>query len=137
MAAPPSGASGATATAKALPLASVTDFDPSPGDGVENPTEVGLSHDGNPNTAWSTEQYFGTQWGGIKSGVGLKVDLGKPVAVSRVRLLFKESGVSVELRYADADSASLDAYTVAVSSPLLTQSRPDAHPRTPAPTSTG
>ncbi len=110
------GGDSATATAKAIPPSSVTDFDPSPGDGAENPTEVALSHDGNPNTAWSTEQYLGTQWGGIKSGVGLKVDLGKPVVVSRVRLLFKEAGVSVELRYADADSASLDAYTVAVSS---------------------
>ncbi len=110
------GGDSATATAKVVPPASVTDFDPSPGDGAENPTEVALSHDGNPNTAWSTEQYLGTQWGGIKSGVGLKVDLGKPIVVSRVRLLFKEAGVSVELRYADADSASLDAYTVAVSS---------------------
>jgi serine/threonine protein kinase len=111
------GSDSAAAASKPVALASVTDFDPSPGDGAENPTEVGAAHDGNPNTAWSTEQYFGSQWGGIKSGVGLKVDLGKPIAVSRVRLLFKESGVSIELRYADADSASLDAYTVAVSSP--------------------
>ena len=106
----------AAPTQAALPLALVTDFDPSPGDGAENPTEVGLSHDNNPATAWSTEQYYGSQWGGIKSGVGLKVDLGKAVNVSQVRLLFKQSGVSVELRYADADSASLDAYTVAVQS---------------------
>lgn len=106
----------ATPTSAALPLALVTDFDPSPGDGVEDPTEVPFSHDNNPATAWSTEQYYGSQWGGIKSGVGLKVDLGKSVNVSQVRLLFKESGVSVELRYADADSTSLDAYTVAAQS---------------------
>ena len=114
---PASGSNPSAAqTGAALPLALVTDFDPSPGDGAEDPTAVQYSHDNNPATAWSTEQYYGSQWGGIKSGVGLKVDLGKSVNVSQVRLLFKQSGVSVELRYADADSASLDAYTVAAQS---------------------
>ncbi len=74
--------------------------------------------DGNPDTAWATETYFGKQWGGIstKTGVGLRVDLGKKVKLSQVRLLFTEAGASVELRYNDSDSASLDSYTVAASS---------------------
>lgn len=112
-----SGASGSSIGAP-LKLAAVTDFDPSPGDGAEDPANVGLAYDGNPATAWGTEIYYGSQWGGIgKTGVGLKVDLGRPVVVSQVRLLFLQPGVSVQLRYAAADSASQDAYTLAANSP--------------------
>ncbi len=116
--APPVGSSAsATPTGSVLPLASVVDFDPSPGDGAEDPGGVQFAYDNNIGTAWSTEIYIGSQWGGIgKSGVGLKVDLGKPVAVSQVRLLFQQKGVHVELRYSTVDAASLDAYTVAATS---------------------
>jgi hypothetical protein len=114
--APATGSSAsATPTGSVLPLSSVVDFDPQ-GDGQENPTEVRNAYDNNIGTAWSTETYLLSQWGGIKSGVGLKVDLGKPVAVSQVRLLFQQAGVHVELRYSTVDGTSLDAYTVAATS---------------------
>jgi hypothetical protein len=106
--APPSGS--------VLHLSSVVSFDPQ-GDGVEDPTDVPNAYDNNIGTAWSTEIYYGKPWGGIgKSGVGLKVDLGKPVAVSQVRLLFRQKGVHVELRYSTVDGTSPDAYTVAATS---------------------
>ncbi len=117
------GAPAANSSASATPsgavlhFASVVDFDPSPGDGQEDPSGVPYAYDNKLGTAWSTESYYGSQWGGIgKSGVGLKVDLGKPVAVSAVRLLFQETGVHVELRYSTVDGTSLDAYTVAATS---------------------
>jgi serine/threonine protein kinase len=107
----------ATPTGSVLKLSSVTDFDPSPGDGQEDPSGVQFAFDNNIGTAWSTENYLYSQWGGLgKSGVGLKVDLGKPVAVSQVRLLFQQKGVHVELRYSTVDGTSLDAYTVAATS---------------------
>jgi hypothetical protein len=107
----------ATPTGAVLKLSSVTDFDPSPGDGQEDPAGVPNAYDNNIGTAWSTEIYLLRQWGGIgKSGVGLKVDLGKPVAVSQVKLLFQQRGVHVELRYSTVDGTSLDAYTVAATS---------------------
>jgi hypothetical protein len=107
----------ATPSGAVLKLASVVDFDPSPGDGAEDPSGVPLAYDNNLGTAWSTEIYLGSPWGGTgKSGVGLKVDLGKPVAVSQVRLVFNQPGVHVELRYSKDDAASLDAYTVAATS---------------------
>jgi len=93
------------------------DFEPSPGEGAEDPGGVAGAYDSSLGTAWSTEIYYGSQWGGTgKSGVGLKVDLGKPVAVSQVRLLFQQAGVHVELRYSTVDGTSLDAYTVAATS---------------------
>jgi hypothetical protein len=116
--APPVGNDASAApVGKVLPLASVVDFDPSPGDGAEDPGDVPFAYDGNLGTSWSTEIYYKTQWGGTgKSGVGLKVDLGRAVAVTQVRLLFTQPGVRVELRYSKNDSASLDAYTVAATS---------------------
>ena len=115
----PAAGSSASAAPKGaiLHLSSVVDFDPSPGDGAEDPGGVPFAYDNKIATAWSTEDYYGSQWGGIaKSGVGLKVDLGKPVAVSQVRLLFLQPGVHVELRYSTVDGTSLDAYTVAATS---------------------
>jgi hypothetical protein len=116
--APPVGASAsATPTGSVLKLASVVDFDPSPGDGAEDPSGVPFAYDNKIGTAWSTEIYLQSPWGGTgKSGVGLKVDLGKPVAVSQVSLLFQQRGVRVELRYSKNDAASQDAYTVAATS---------------------
>jgi putative peptidoglycan lipid II flippase len=112
------GSSPAKPAGTALKLNTVSDFDPL-GDTVENPTQVHLAYDGDAATAWHTEQYNGSQWGGnpAKTGVGLKVDLGRAVTVSKVQLLFTQAGVSVELRYNDQDSASLDSYTVAATSP--------------------
>jgi hypothetical protein len=115
--APATGSSASAPPAsKVLHPASVVSFDPQ-GDGVEDPTDVPGAYDNNLGTAWSTEIYYGKPWGGTgKSGVGLKVDLGKPVAVSQVRLLFHQKGVHVELRYSTVDGTSPDAYTVAATS---------------------
>jgi hypothetical protein len=110
------GTSSAKPSSKVLPLAAVHDFDPL-GDTVEDTVDVPKAHDDNILTHWSTEFYQLTPWGGNpnKTGVGLKVDLGRAVNVSKVSLLFTQAGVSVELRYFDSDSASLDSYTVAAS----------------------
>jgi hypothetical protein len=112
------GTSTTKPSGKPLPLANVSDFDPL-GDTVEDPANVPFATDGDSKlwTYWSTETYYGSQWGGkaTKTGVGLKVDLGHPVDVSQVRLLFTQKGVAVELRYSKDDSASQAAYTVAAS----------------------
>jgi hypothetical protein len=113
------GTSTAKPAGKALTLGPVHDFDPQ-GDGTEDPTGVAYAYDGDAHldTHWSTEFYQLAPWGGntAKTGVGLKVDLGRAVSLSQVRLLFTQPGVSVELRYNDSDSASLDSYTVGASS---------------------
>jgi hypothetical protein len=113
------GTSTAKPLGKALVLAAVHDFDPQ-GDGTEDPTGVPYATDGDAhlNTFWSTEFYQLAPWGGnpAKTGVGLKVDLGRTVSLSQVRMLFTQPGVSVELRYNDSDSASLESYTVGASS---------------------
>jgi hypothetical protein len=69
-----------------LPIVGVKDYDPE-GDGHESPTQVGATFDNNPATTWSTELYKDRDVGGLKSGVGLVIDLGAPKKVVSLEVL--------------------------------------------------
>jgi hypothetical protein len=91
-----------------IPIADVTDFDPEADPPEENSDLAGLAVDGKPGTAWQTVTYQrNPELGGLKSGVGLLVDLGKPATVGRVRLTLLGSPTSLQILAApeDADSA--------------------------------
>ena len=75
-----------------------TGFDPE-GDGQENDDEAGLAVDRDRTTAWSTDLYHGnSHLGGLKSGVGLLLDLGRPKSVRVVELALSAAGSDVEIR---------------------------------------
>lgn len=76
----------------------VQDFDPPPGDGREQPGAVSNAHDEDRSTVWMTDAYDSENYGGVKQGVGLVVDLGQAQALSRVELDVTAPGTSVELR---------------------------------------
>jgi serine/threonine kinase PknH len=64
-----------------------TDLDPQGEDKEENPQLAPLVVDGDPATSWRSQTY--TQQlgpGGLKTGVGLVVDLGASVDVRRIRV---------------------------------------------------
>lgn len=66
------------------------DLDPQGDPPEENPDEVGAAVDGDPTTAWSTMTYrqdLGP--GGLKTGVGLVVDLGEERAVRSTTITFR------------------------------------------------
>jgi len=75
----------------------VRDFDPL-GDGAERPGSVANAHDGDPTTVWTTERYGSEQFGGLKDGVGLLVDLGAVTPVTAAQVVVAEPGLTVELR---------------------------------------
>lgn len=83
----------------AQPLeATAADFDPQGDPSDENPEEVPLALDGDEGTAWHTQTYeqnFGP--GGLKTGVGLLLDLGASRSVSAVDVTVAggSTGVSV------------------------------------------
>ncbi|GHF26573.1 protein kinase family protein [Streptomyces morookaense] len=81
------------------------DFDPL-GDGQEKPRDVPKAYDGNPATYWSTDFYTNANFGGLKSGVGLILDLGKKQQVGKVQVGFLND-TSVELRAADSSGDSM------------------------------
>ena len=79
----------------------VRDYDPD-GDGQELPSTVVNAYDQDPITAWTTSTYGNAAFGGLKAGVGLLVDFGRPVPVRQVGLGFTTPGATVELRAGDA-----------------------------------
>lgn len=93
----------------ALTLTSVQSFDPQ-GDGAEQESTVPLAHDGDASTGWTTDTYRTSNFGNLKSGLGLRVDFGQSEKVSSVRLAFAQAGQSVELRAGDAAADSIESY---------------------------
>ena len=91
----------ATPLASAVPLApaSAAAFGPSgPGAG-DDPQQASLAIDGNDSTAWRTDWYATANFGGLQSGTGLLLNLGKRVSVSSVRIqLDAAAGGRLELR---------------------------------------
>lgn len=84
----------------ALKVEKVTDFDPPPGNGSENRNQARRIVDGRPGTAWRTVAYNSVDFGALKPGVGLVLDLGGPETVRQVKLRLPEEGMSVEIRTA-------------------------------------
>ena len=75
------------------------DFDPE-GDQDEHAEDVGFAIDGNPTgTAWSTETYTtGTDLSDVpKTGVGLIVDTGEPVAAREIQITSEAGGWKGEI----------------------------------------
>lgn len=80
----------------------VQSFDPE-GDGKENDDAAGLAVDRDPTTSWETDTYRGNpHFGGLKSGVGLLLDLRRPVAVSIAELALSAPGADVQIRAGNA-----------------------------------
>jgi hypothetical protein len=82
----PSG-SPTTSSLEPIPDLVADDFDPQGDPQQENPDQAPLAVDGDPTTAWTTETYK-QQLGpaGLKTGVGLTIDLGAEHDVSEVDL---------------------------------------------------
>lgn len=83
----------------AIDIGSVSDFDPH-GDEQEHPAEVGLAHDGDPSTSWSSETYRDAL-SLVKPGVGLVFDLGEPVEVTEVVVDLDQAGYNFEIKAGD------------------------------------
>lgn len=80
----------------------ISSFDPQ-GDGSEDPGGVGLAVDDDPSTEWTTDTYHDNpHLGGLKPGVGLLLDLGKPKRVETANLLLSAPGADFQLRAGDA-----------------------------------
>jgi len=65
---------GAATVGQPVVLSAVHSFDPQ-ADGEEDEVDVGLAIDGDPATAWATSRYSTRDFGNLKQGVGLYVEL--------------------------------------------------------------
>lgn len=77
----------------------------------ENDSEAPLAIDGNPRTAWHTLFYLNNPvFGGLKKGSGLILDMGKPVKLSDVEVLFgPTAGADVQIELGNNNTLSTAA----------------------------
>jgi serine/threonine protein kinase len=107
-----------TAKAAVLKPAGVTTFNPlsksTPGN-TEDPT-LAINAIENNGTPWGTSDYFGSPvFGGLKTGVGLLVDMGKDVKLSQVEVKFGPGVTKAEI-YLGNSGPSLASSPTALSS---------------------
>ncbi|MET9433517.1 protein kinase family protein [Streptomyces sp. NPDC006551] len=92
------------ATGKPIAIVGARDFDPL-GSGSEKPQGIKNAYDGDPSSFWNTDGYYSADFGRLKEGVGLILDLGKAQQVGSVEVSFL-GDTSVQLRTAPADASA-------------------------------
>jgi len=97
------------AAGRPIAILSANGLDPQ-GDGKEKDSQAARVYDDNPATAWTSEGYNSADFGGLKKGVGVLLDLGQPTSVGQVTLDLGLGPVDVTA-YA-ATSAGIEGATV-------------------------
>jgi hypothetical protein len=93
-----------------LTVASVSGLDdPNPAHPGHDDTAVGRATgaviDGRPSTVWGSETYTGPNFGNYLRGLGVRLDMGKSVKVTRVKVVLAgPGGATLELRLGDGQS---------------------------------
>jgi putative peptidoglycan lipid II flippase len=87
-------------------------YDPD-GDGQEA-GGISAATDGDPSTSWRTAHYNHTSaFGGLKPGIGIAYDFGKPTALRQIAVTTDRPGIQVQIRAGnDRDAANPDDYQV-------------------------
>jgi len=115
--------SASSTSASVLTPAGATGFDPlsTPQEDPSNEQTplAKFAIDNNPATAWESQWYRTPEFGMLKSGSGLLIDMGKPVRYSSVTVTFgPEPGAHVELLVGSSSArskANLDSMTMVAS----------------------
>ncbi|HEX3622470.1 MAG TPA: protein kinase [Acidimicrobiales bacterium] len=102
------------ASQQAIPTPTPLPFDPSPGDGAEHNSDLGNLVDNDPSTTWSTEQYSTANFGGLKPGVGVVLQLDGSHKLKQLTVTSPSTGWSAEVVVADAAKPTRDAWGAAV-----------------------
>jgi len=119
-----SASSTPTPTGNPVKVVKASDFDPEGNPPQENPGQVPLAIDGKPDTGWRTLTYKDdARLGGLKSGVGLVLDLGSEQEVGSVQVQLVGSPTKLEL-YATAPGVN-DAPTELADTRRLTAATAD------------
>ena len=91
---PPTSSSASAAGAVLTPVSDSTfNIYGTPPGNTENQSTAPNAIDGSLSTAWTTSYYFDhANFGGLKPGTGLLIDMGKQVRLSQVEVLFSSQG---------------------------------------------
>ncbi len=91
----------------AVVIQSISELDPAPGDGQENPAALYALTDGDPTTAWTTVCYE-SRYLYPKNGVGLVAGLSGPVAGQQLRIAWPHGPWRVSVYTAATPGTSLE-----------------------------
>jgi len=69
---------------------------------ADDAANVGFAIDGNPNTAWQTDVYFGDHFAGLRKGLGLALTLSAPRTLHTLTITSATPGWSAEVYVAGA-----------------------------------
>lgn len=106
---------------EALPQ-TFTSFDPPPGNGSENDSELPNLIDGNPRTSWVTSNYPpGNGLGGVKPGVGLVWQTDAEVAFELVSLDSPDRGWTFEIYISSRRWQTLTGWGAPASDPVTSE----------------
>jgi eukaryotic-like serine/threonine-protein kinase len=87
-----------TAALSTIRIAADRDFDPQGTDHREHPEDAGLAIDQSVDTAWGTDHYNSAEFGNLKEGVGLWLDLGETSRVARITVASAIEGWTFQVK---------------------------------------
>jgi hypothetical protein len=92
------GDDNGVAPSKPLTIVRAQDYDPLGADGSEKPAAIKNVYDGDTSSYWNTDGYYSADFGRLKEGVGIVLDLGEVLQVGKVDVSFLGGSTSAELR---------------------------------------
>src|SRR5688500_3119589 len=95
-------------TFETVALADATSVDPA--GGGEKEERVDNVRDGNPSTTWETSRYATREFGGLKDGLGVQLELGAPGDVNRVVVTSPTTGWDARVYVGDRPDDDLDGW---------------------------
>jgi len=109
-------ATTSTTTPRQLAISTAHSFDPTDKTGFENEAAAMNAVDADSLTSWSTEAYTSRNFGNLKSGVGLVIDLAAEDIIGSIAIDSPSSGWSVEAYVATGAPTTLLGWGPAVAS---------------------
>jgi hypothetical protein len=105
-------------------------IDPPPGDRTELAGDEKVI-DGNESTGWRTQTYTRANFGGLKPGMGILIDLGEAIKVRSVKVVVSRQGASIALRAGTTDPGNTSSGDKTINQTYTTIGQPFAdHPGT-------
>jgi len=81
--------------------------------------------DGKPETGWTTDEYNQANFGSIKPGMGILINLGAPTKVGAVKVMVSQQGAAMELRAGTSDPGNTSEGDKTISTSFTSISTPN------------
>mgnify|MGYP002629981808 CR=1 FL=1 len=100
-------------------IVGVRSFDPTPGDGSENEDLTAAAFDDDLTTTWRTETYRQPNFGNLKPGVGLLIELGASAQLTTLSLTTPSTDWTIEIYVGNDFSGAADTWGPPVTSAVF------------------